>query len=47
MEEIGAMRAYTPQALTLVSFGLTWLSIMLIQWVGRGVPGQAQMGGTR
>jgi putative spermidine/putrescine transport system permease protein len=47
MEEIGAMRAYTPQALSLVSFALTWLSIALIQWFGRGVPGQAQVGGAR
>jgi putative spermidine/putrescine transport system permease protein len=36
MEEIGAMRAYTPQALSVVSFLLTWGSIGLLQWVGRG-----------
>jgi putative spermidine/putrescine transport system permease protein len=45
MEEIGAMRAYTPQALSVVSFLLTWASIGLLQWVGRGGPGQAQMAG--
>lgn len=36
MEEIGAMRAYTPQALSVVSFLLTWGSIGLMQWIGRG-----------
>ncbi len=40
MEEIGAMRAYTPQALAVVSFILTWGSIILIQRVARGAPGQ-------
>jgi putative spermidine/putrescine transport system permease protein len=45
MEEIGAMRAYTPQALSVVSFLLTWGSIGLLGWVGRGAPGQAQMAG--
>jgi putative spermidine/putrescine transport system permease protein len=47
MELTGAQRPYTPQALSLVSFALTWLSIALIQWIGRGVPGQAQVGGAR
>jgi putative spermidine/putrescine transport system permease protein len=47
MEEIGAMRAYTPQALAVVSFGLTWLSIGLIQRVARGAPGQGQVAGAR
>jgi putative spermidine/putrescine transport system permease protein len=44
MEEIGAMRAYTPQALAVVSFLLTWASIGLMQWVGRGT-GQEQLAG--
>jgi hypothetical protein len=48
MEEIGSMRAYTPQALSVVSFGLTWASIGLMQLLARGVPGQqAQIGGAR
>jgi len=47
MEEIGAMRAYTPQALSVVSFLLTWLSIGLIQRVARGAPGQGQVAGAR
>lgn len=45
MEEIGAMRAYTPQALAVVSFLLTWGSIMLMQLIARGVPGQEQVAG--
>jgi hypothetical protein len=47
MEEIGAMRAYTPQALSVVSFALTWISIGLLQRIGRGAPGQGQIAGTR
>ncbi len=47
IEEIGSMRAYTPQAVSVVSFILTWLSIGLIQWLGRGAPGQGQLAGAR
>jgi putative spermidine/putrescine transport system permease protein len=47
LEEIGAMRAYTPQALSVVSFGLTWICIGLIQRVARGAPGQGQVAGAR
>ncbi|MCS7248939.1 MAG: ABC transporter permease subunit [Anaerolineales bacterium] len=43
LEEIGAMRAYTPQALSLVSFGITWSMMMLIQWIGRGTRGAEQV----
>ena len=43
IEEIGSMRAYTPQAVSVMSFGITWISIAVIQWVGRGAPGQAQV----
>jgi len=45
LEEIGAMRAYTPQALSLVSFALTWTSIMIMQRLGRGAPGSEQVAG--
>jgi putative spermidine/putrescine transport system permease protein len=47
IEEIGAMRAYTPQAVSVVSFAITWGSIMLIQWFGRGARGQVQVAGAR
>lgn len=45
IEEIGAMRAYTPQAVVMFSFLLTWLSIGVIQRIGRGAPGQEQVAG--
>ncbi len=47
IEEIGSMRAYTPQAVSVLSFAVTWLSIGLIQWVGRGTGTQAQVAGAR
>ncbi|MFZ5809237.1 MAG: ABC transporter permease [Chloroflexota bacterium] len=43
LEEIGAMRAYTPQALSLVSFALTWGSMMIMQRLGRGAKGEEQV----
>jgi putative spermidine/putrescine transport system permease protein len=45
IEEIGAMRAYTPQAVVMFSFLLTWLSIGVLQRIGRGAPGQEQVAG--
>jgi putative spermidine/putrescine transport system permease protein len=45
LELAGAERAYTPQALSVVSFALTWISIGIIQRVARGT--QVQIGGTR
>lgn len=47
MEQIGAMVPYTPQALTVVSFLITWACIAAIQRIARGVPGQGQIGGVR
>ncbi len=47
MEAIGVTRAYEPAALATMSFALTWASIGLIQWMGRGAPGQAQITGAR
>jgi putative spermidine/putrescine transport system permease protein len=42
IEEIGSMRAYTPQAVSVMSFGVTWLSIAVFQWLSRQAPGQTQ-----
>jgi len=39
-----AMKAYEPAALSLISFTLTWLIMMVIQYIGRGAPGQTQIG---
>jgi putative spermidine/putrescine transport system permease protein len=48
IELIGSQRAYTPQAVSVMSFMITWSSIMLIQWIGRGARGaEVQLGGTR
>jgi len=48
IELIGSQRAYTPQAVSVMSFLITWGSIMLIQWIGRGARGgEIQIGGAR
>jgi putative spermidine/putrescine transport system permease protein len=47
MYQIGQNRAYEPAALAIISLGLTWASIGVIQWFGRGSRGQAQLGGIR
>jgi putative spermidine/putrescine transport system permease protein len=43
IEEIGSMRAYTPQAVSVMSFGITWISIAVFQHIGRGAPGGQQV----
>ncbi len=47
LQLIGANRAYEPAALAIMSFAMTWAFIGLINLVGRGAAGQAQLGGTR
>jgi putative spermidine/putrescine transport system permease protein len=47
MALIGQDRAYEPSALALISFALTWLSVAVIQLIGRGGPGRVQLGGTK
>ena len=42
MELIGASGPTRRQALSVISFLITWGSIMLIQWIGRGARGQVQ-----
>jgi putative spermidine/putrescine transport system permease protein len=44
---LGAMRAYEPAALSLISFAITWGLMGVIQIVGRGAPGQTQAAGAR
>jgi putative spermidine/putrescine transport system permease protein len=39
-------KAYEPAAATVVSFGLTWIAMGIIDLVGRGTPGQSQLAGT-
>jgi len=40
IEEIGSMRAYTPQAVSVMSFCVTWISIAVFQHIGRRTQGQ-------
>lgn len=47
LQLIGANRAYEPAALAIISFALTWLSMGIIQWIGRGSQRQGQLAGTR
>ncbi len=44
---LGNNRAYEPAAVSLISFGLTWLAMGIIQVLGRGAPGRVQVGGAR
>jgi putative spermidine/putrescine transport system permease protein len=44
---IGQNRAYEPAALAILSFGLTWICIGLIQLFSRGSQEQGQLAGTR
>lgn len=43
---IGQNRAYEPAALAILSFGLTWLCVGLIQFFSRGSQEQGQLAGT-
>jgi putative spermidine/putrescine transport system permease protein len=45
LQLIGANRAYEPAALAIISFGLTWALIGVLQLVGRGSPRQGQIAG--
>jgi len=47
MSQLGQNHAYESAALAIISFGLTWASLGLIQFFSRGVPGQAVVGGPR
>jgi len=40
MEEIGAMVAYVPQALSVISFLITWACIIALQRLAKGTTGQ-------
>ena len=47
MEYLGSTRAYEPAALALISFALSWGSVGIIQYLGRGVTGGEQLAGAR
>ena len=44
---LGANRAYEPAAVSLISFGLTWLAMIAIAVVGRGSRTRVQIAGAR
>jgi putative spermidine/putrescine transport system permease protein len=44
---LGQNKAYEPAAVTLISFGLTWIAMGMIQFIGRAAPGRVQVGGAR
>jgi putative spermidine/putrescine transport system permease protein len=44
---LGRTQPYTPAAVSLISFGLTWLAMGAIALLGRGTRGQIQVAGAR
>lgn len=47
LSNLGQNRAYEPAGVSLISFGLTWAAMGMIQLLGRGGPGRVQVGGAR
>ncbi len=45
LQNLGANRAYEPAAVSLISFGLTWLAMIGIAMLGRGSRSKIQIGG--
>jgi len=45
LQLLGANRAYEPAAVSLISFGLTWLAMIAIALLGRGSRTRVQIGG--
>jgi putative spermidine/putrescine transport system permease protein len=45
LQLLGANRAYEPAAVSLISFGLTWLAMIAIALIGRGSRTRIQVGG--
>jgi putative spermidine/putrescine transport system permease protein len=44
---LGRSQPYTPAAVSLISFGLTWLAMGAIAFLGRGTRGRIQVAGAR
>jgi putative spermidine/putrescine transport system permease protein len=44
---LGRNQPYQPAAVSLISFGLTWIAMILIAAVGRGTRNRVQVGGAR
>ena len=45
LQLLGANRAYEPAAVSLISFGVTWLAMIAIAMLGRGSRTRVQVGG--
>jgi putative spermidine/putrescine transport system permease protein len=45
LQLLGANRAYEPAAVSLISFGVTWLAMIAIAMLGRGSRTRIQVGG--
>jgi putative spermidine/putrescine transport system permease protein len=44
---LGRTQPYTPAVVTLISFGLTWIAMLLIAFIGRGSRTRVQVAGAR
>ncbi len=44
---LGGNKAYEPAAVSLISFGLTWLAMGIISLIGRSGPGRVSVAGAR
>jgi len=44
---LGNYKAYEPAAVSIVSFGITWLAMIFIALLGRGGRTRVQVGGAR
>jgi putative spermidine/putrescine transport system permease protein len=47
LSHLGQNRAYEPAAVSLISFGLTWLALGVIGFIGRGSRTRVQIAGAR
>lgn len=47
LQNLGANRAYEPAAVSLISFGLTWLAMIAISLLGRGSRSKISVAGAR
>jgi putative spermidine/putrescine transport system permease protein len=47
MQYVGVFKAYEPAALAIISFALTWLVMLIMQWVGHSSPAFKPVAGIR
>ncbi|MEX2184340.1 MAG: ABC transporter permease [Chloroflexota bacterium] len=44
---LGQNKAYEPAAVSLISFGITWVAMLMLAFLGRGTRGRVQVAGAR